>query len=237
MKLSHRALAAAIALATPALTHASLVTWQAPQTITGDSDVVTTGTLIVAGNLAQLFSPTTINGVNFQGVPLGGSGTVTTTAPSSLSSNYLTMLNSAFLVPADDTNVSITLAGLTVGNQYLVQFWVNNSGNSPSLGRFDFLTTISDDLGNSVSLYDGDNGIAAGPGNTNIDPLLGEYVIGTFTAAAGTQTFNFFSGEVPGVVNGVQLRNITGVAAVPEPGTALAGVMLAGLLGVRRRRA
>jgi len=30
---------------------------------------------------------------------------------------------------------------------------------------------------------------------------------------------------------------VTPMAAVPEPGTALAGLMVAGLLGLRRRRA
>lgn len=238
MKLSTKALAAAIVLATPALTQAALVTWQTPQTISGDSDVVTTGTLLYAFNLGEpTVTTATVNGVSFVAAGSSALGATTTTAPSLLSSNYFSLLNSAYVVAAD-TPLPVSLGGLTIGDTYLVQFWVNNSGNTPFNGRFDYFTTISDGLGNSVSLYDGDTGIGAGPGNTNLPPVLGQYVVGTFTADNLAQGFNFFSGEVNGVLNGFQLRNITNVApaAVPEPGTALAGVMLAGLVGLRRRR-
>src|SRR3982751_1109012 len=42
---------------------ASSITWSSPTTITGDTDVSTTGSLVAAFNFG--YSPTTVNGVTF----------------------------------------------------------------------------------------------------------------------------------------------------------------------------
>ena len=233
MKLTHM-LAAVALVALTFSAEAALVTWGAPQTISGDSDVVTTGTFIAAANFGPTgVSGTTINGVTFDPLPLIGGTTTTTSQP--LSSAYLTLLNSALLLSAD-TPVTVTLGGLTIGKNYLFQAWVNNSGRDFSLfSRGNFPTTLSDGLGNDVSLYAGDNGSGTGPGDSNLPSVLGEYVVGTFTADATFQNFFVSSAEIPGVINGFQFRQLA-PASVPEPGTALAGVMLAGCAGLRRRR-
>lgn len=235
MKL-HTFLATALLAGTALTSHAALVTWGAPTVISGDSDVVTTGTLFVAGNFGPVgVSGTTINGVTFDPVPISAPDGITTTTVTPLSASYLTLLNSALLLPAD-TTVTLTITGLTIGENYLFQAWVNNSGRDiPFFERGDFPTTISDGLGNEVSLYPGDNGNGTGPGDTNLPPVLGEYVTGTFTADATSQSFEFFSGEIPGVVNGIQVRSLS-AASVPEPGTALAGLAAAGVCGFSRRR-
>jgi MYXO-CTERM domain-containing protein len=222
--------------ASTALTaHAALVTWGAPTTISGDSDVVTTGTLHVAANFGPVgVSGTTINGVTFDPLPLPGGITTTTATP--LSSDYLTLLNSAALLSAD-TLFTLSVTGLTIGENYLFQAWVNNSGREvPFLSRGDFPVIVSDGLGNDVSLYPGDNGVGTGPGDSNLPSVLGQYVTGTFTADATSQLLDFLSEEISGVVNGLQVRQVA-PAAVPEPGTALAGLALVGLVGLRRRRA
>jgi hypothetical protein len=62
----------------------------------------------------------------------------------------------------------------------------------------------------------------------------GQFVIGTFTANATSQDVTYISGEVNGVVNGFQLRNVTPVvtpAGVPDTGGTLAMLGLA-LLGL-----
>jgi MYXO-CTERM domain-containing protein len=59
-------------------------------------------------------------------------------------------------------------------------------------------------------------------------------VIGTFTADATSQQIFYANGEINGWVNGFQLRQV--VSSVPEPGTALAGLVAVGLCAVRRRR-
>jgi MYXO-CTERM domain-containing protein len=226
-------LATALFAGTALTSHAALITWGAPTVISGDSDVVNTGTLFAAANFGPTgVAGTTINGVPFDPSALAGGTTTTTAQP--LSSDYLTLLNSALLLSADSV-ITATLTGLTVGENYLFQAWVNNSGREvPFLSRGDFPVIVSDGLGNDVSLYPGDNGVGTGPGDSNLPSVLGQYVIGTFTADATSQGINFLSEEISGVLNGFQVRQVP--ASVPEPGTALAGLALVGLLGVRRRR-
>jgi hypothetical protein len=223
-------------LATAASSHAALVTWGAPTTIAGDSDVSTVGVLEAASNLGPVgVASPTVNGVFFTGSGSASLGT-TTSSVLPLSADYQTLLNSAFILDADNT-LTLQLSGLTVGENYLFQVWVNNSDRDFSgFSRGDFSVIVSDDLGSEVELYAGDNGIGVGPGDTNLPPTLGQYVIGTFNADATLQNINFLSGEIDGVVNGFQLRRITASPAVPEPGTALAGLALVGFVSARRRR-
>lgn len=227
-------LAAVLLAAATTTTHAALITWGAPTAIAGDTDVSTSGTLITALNFGPVgVLGTTINGVTFDPSPF--SSGITTTTSQALSASYLTLLDSALLLPAD-TTLTAGFGGLTVGETYLFQAWVNNSGRNFSVfDRGDFPTTVSDTLGNSVDLYPGDNGIGVGQLDGNLPPAPGQYVIGTFTADSTVQNVQFRSEEIPGVLNGFQLRQLA-PAAVPEPGTALAGLALVGLCGTMRRR-
>jgi hypothetical protein len=251
-------LAALLGLIT-ASSDAAPVTWNAPTNIAGDSDVSTNGTLVAAYNFGDSGGnvlPTTVNGVTFQAFSIDGlSSTYTvgnftlknidtfeniaatpTTLSQSLSAPYTTLLTSAALLKADRV-ITLTMAGLVVGQMYEVQLWVNDSGQDPSF----FSTSVYDGEANGESLYPGDNGIGAGPNQSNLPPTPGQYVIGTFTANATSQDIEMISGEVNGIVNGVQLRTFTTnqPPAVPDSGTTLAllGMALAGLTLVVRRAA
>lgn len=226
----------AVFFTTVSTVSAAIITWGAATDIAGDSDVITTGTLVAAVNVGPTgVAPTTINGVPFSAFSSASLG-ITTTTSQALSSDYLTLLNSALRVQAD-VGFTLSMGGLTIGEHYLFQTWVNNSGRNFFAGRGDFPTSVGDGNGNEVELYPGDSGVGMGPGGSNIPPAPGQYVIGTFTADATFQAVDYFSGEIDGVVNGFQLRIAApAVAPIPEPGTALAGWMLLAMCGFARSR-
>lgn len=243
---------------------AAMINWGVPTDIAGDSDVSLNGTLVAAHN----FGPrdvvaTTVNGVTFQPFAIIGTSNVvtqgnftfstpdpgdpivpaTTGTWQALSADYTALLASAARLRADRGH-ELLISGLTAGESYEFQVWINNSDreNGPN---FLFETTVGDGLGNEVEVYAGDNGVAA-----NGPPVPGQYVIGTFTADAGTQVVTFSNGEIDGWVNGFQLRQQGGAPPPPPQGVpdggatlALLGLALPGLLwpqaraGRRRRRA
>ena len=233
-------LALAVASAT---SQAALVTWGAPTNIAGDSDVSTAGTLVGAINLGStgVTSPT-VNTVAFTGLAVSGSSVTSGNfnlafapgsglgdnstgsgfAPfASLSAPYRGLLGTAGFA-SGGSSVTLTMSSLTVGASYQFQFWTSYSGFIDVGG----LTTAT--AGSAVSLS---------PQATLNEGGLGQFALGTFTANAATQAITF-TGTNPFIgpqINGFQLRQLA-PPAVPEPGTALAGVMLAGLVGLRRRR-
>lgn len=242
------ALLGAITLvATAATGDAALITWGAAQNITGDSDVSTNGTLVDAFNVGTLSElSATVNGVTFAafGVPLAVTPTVTVgnytvsvsggnlgsqvnfgsaSAPfTSLSASYQSLLNQAAGAFPGST-LTLTMAGLTVGASYEFQWWANNS----------------DVIGNPVAATAG-NSVTLDVNVGNVAGSVGQYAIGTFLADSTSQQITF---SVPGnsvfdlpFMNAFQLRNVTPVAAVPEPGTVLAGLVLAGFCSTLRRR-
>jgi hypothetical protein len=234
-------------LATAASTHAALITWSAPTTISGDGDVSTTGTLVGAFNLGGtgVASPT-VNTVPFSGLVTSGTSvtsgdfnlaatalssdnfTGATFAPfASLSAPYRSLLGDAGT--STGPPLTLTISSLSVGVSYQFQFWTNFSG------FIDVLTLTTATAGASVTLHPQ---ISAGAGPLG-EGGLGQFAIGTFLADAPTQTITFTSDNsfFGPLINGFQLRQTAvAPAAVPEPGTALAGVALLGLCGLRRRR-
>lgn len=225
---------AVILLAGISLVPAATVSWSAPQGITGDSDVSTTGILVVAANFAG--SATTINGVNFSAYSGTISGVSDTfdlnpgsvfgfaaTPYNTLSSTYQALVNSGRYTDGA-TLETLNLTGLSIGQTYQVQFWVNDSrGASSGWSR-----TLQITAGTSTTLdYNVQN---QGGG-------LGQYVLGSFTANATTQSFDLLGGHPSGStsastqLNGFQLRNIT---VAPEPSVILLGG--AGLLVLLRRK-
>ena len=217
------------------------VTWNGPVTISGDTNVATDGTLVAAFNMngnaivvnsvtfasfTYPFMATTATSGNFTftespGHMLAESGFGSGNSPfGGLSANYQSLLGTA--VSTDDNNtLTLTISGLTGGQQYEFQWWLNDS-ISPNSG---FLTTAT--ATNSVSLDDN---------TTNAIGGVGQFVIGTFTAAPGGNETITFTGTDPTqapTINAFQLR------AVPEPSTMsillVGGVIIAGFK-IRRRR-
>jgi hypothetical protein len=184
-----------------------------------------------------------VNGVNFQAFPTTGgnggpalSGGVTfatsgaggvfesntggasPNAPfSNLPAGYQTILSS-YTVPLFGP-VTLTMSGLTLGGQYQFEFWSNNSNDMFSYG-------ITAAAGNSVTLAS-NNGHANGG--------LGEWVLGSFTADAATQSISFVGDGDGGFLNAFQLRQAA--AGVPDAGATLMllGLSLGGIAVLRWR--
>lgn len=219
----------------------SVINWGTPATISNDSDVRTDGALVAAFNMNG--PAVTVNGVPFASWTFPFMATTTSmgnftitespghllaqstssnSAPfTGLSSNYQTLLGTA--VSTDDNNtLTLTITGLTLGQTYEFQWWLNASqyaGGSPG-----FRTTASAPL--NVTLDDN---------TTNQFGGVGQTVAGTFFAGDVTEviTFNGADSTQAPTINAFQLR------AVPEPSTlallACGGILISSPL-VRRPR-
>ncbi|HXB58907.1 MAG TPA: hypothetical protein VNU95_05060 [Candidatus Acidoferrales bacterium] len=209
------------------------ITWQTPAFITGDSDVNTEGTLFgtwAPYNGAAASGGLVVNGVNFNAYPTlpgatdnfdngGGNGTYAT--PSTPDSNYNQLLNAgAFGNTGNPYTVSWN--GMTAGDDYLVEFWVNDGRNSTVNQRTETVTG-----GDSTSAFLDYGSGSSGPG---------QYIIGTFVAdASGDETLTLTPGAaIPSAqFNLLQVRDIT---PAPEPSTV--AILAAGvgviIFGLRR---
>ena len=217
----------------------SVLTWQTPTTISGDTDVNTLGSLVAAFNMAG--SAVTVNGVNFDQFSVPAQGTTvangnftfnespgffvpqtnlgSVSAPfANLSADYKTLLSSA-ISTSDNNALTLTISGLTLGRTYEFQWWLNAS-TFPNPG---FRTTAS--APNAVTLDDN---------TTDANGGVGQTVIGTFFAGSQSETITFAGIDINNAptINAFQLR------VIPEPATSalflLGGVAVSA--GVRRRR-
>jgi len=120
-------------------------------------------------------------------------------SPGTGDNNYDTILKAA--VYSGGASISLTWGGMTPGNSYLLEFWVQDGRNSTTAERSETLTGGANTSA-ALAYGFGDNG-------------PGQYVIGTFVAdGTGTQTItlNASSGADIGAsaqVNLMQLRNTT----------------------------
>ncbi len=239
-------LTAALTTLTPLLAQGAVITWGTAQNITGDSDVLTQGTAVLAENFGNATNATTtVNGVTFTKAPAfttGASGSNPlgpvyfnsggASAYDSFGDNYYTNFNA--LSPAyktllvgglyslGGTGFSVSsLQNLTLGQKYAVQIFVQDvRGFGQTVNAYDGANRT----GNSVTLLTGTNIV----GNYAAANGLGQYVIGTFTADATSQYLTF-NGN--GSVNGYQVRT----APVPEPASLALFTGVAGMVLIRRR--
>lgn len=224
--------------------NAADITWQTPTTIAGASDVSIVGTLVGTwgpgddwGGLNRSdYYP--VNGVAFAAYGSGPFGSWVSTSglddrygsygnPNTADSNYNYILQTA--IYSYSSTISLTWNGMTAGNIYELQFWVNDGRNSVTAERSE---TLTGGANTSAALFYGTGVGGTGPG---------QFIIGTFIAdITGTQTItlNALGGADIGAsaqINLLQLRDIT---PVPEPSTFAFvatgfGVMM---LGFRRKR-
>jgi hypothetical protein len=215
-------------LACSATASNAAIIFAAPQNITADTDVVTTGTLfqaLSAGNAA------TINGVPFldPGLPTGGQANPVTYTnlkfinldqinvnafapnPNVTGPAYANMMSAAMYGSAGPATIEIL--NLTPNTDYLVQLWVNDPRGT---GRTQEVASAG---GNSATmLFGGASGVS------------GQFITGTFTAgSSGSESFTLTGSTLP-QLNAIQIR------AVPEPGTSAIVLSSLAVLGFMRRR-
>ena len=139
------------------LAHAAPIVWGTPQTISGDSDVSTTGSLVYAYNVGPsptVSSTVTVNGVAFQPFPIINfpatnaftyESVTITESPNlllgydvssssgqygALSPAYRAVLDGGAGAGIPDT-ITVSLGGLSAGQQYLFQWWASNAASLP----------------------------------------------------------------------------------------------------------
>lgn len=238
----------ALTFSIPVAGEAAVTTWAPASNITGDTDISTAGSTVYAFNLGSADS-TTVNGVTFAAFPVTfNSGPVTvgnvtvreTLGPMSsypfgqssdapyttLSAAYQALLND-YLASGLVEAIEVTMAGLTIGQQYQIQAWSNIS-----------IAGSTDSDPNIVTLDSGAQNMQSN--TTDTAGGLGQYLLGTFTADSSMQVFTLSA--ISGTVGiGPYSRawpalNAFQVRAVPEPSSI---VLLAGgalsLLHRRRR--
>lgn len=232
---------------------AAPISWGVATTISGDSDVSTTGSLLYAYNFGSLsVAAATVNGVTFApfalpsstgpGIPVTVGDVSISESPgdllgdyifsgssapfANLSSSYRDLLKSG-ATGGESGTVTLLLGGLTPGHSYDFQWWSNDSSGVTPLWH-DTVATAT----NSVTLLG--NG---SPTNGSV----GQFAIGSFTADAATLSIMFDSVAGSGpfwpLINGFQVRDVS--SPVPEIDPAGIGSVLAlvtGALGLLERR-
>lgn len=219
--------------------NAATISWNTIQTATGlATDVVTTGTYFdsAAARPASQGSAITLNTVTFNPSTTGsgtftGSGITWTNLqsgsvngplnpPTAWDDGYEALANWQPYRQTTNANrqaITITLTGLTMNQQYLVQMWTGYWDGA------NYRTEFRDPSGNSSGFLN--------LGSTTGGTRDSQYVIGTFTAGATTQTI---LAEGNPAANGYAMPSFMQVRTIPEPSAALLGGL--GMLGLLRRR-
>lgn len=207
---------------------AAEIVWEGTGGISGSTDVNTEGAYFGSWAPADANAASfPVNGVTFKGVSdlpdfqttLGGgySGFGT---PSTPDGNYDSLLTSGAY--ADNGAATFGWDGMTPGNTYLVQIWVEDLRN---LG-----VTRSETFSGGSDVSPAVFFPADGTGN-------GNFAIGTFVAdASGAETITinpFSTGGASSQVNLVEVRDVT---SVPEPATGACLLLGLGCLAARRCR-
>ncbi len=205
--LAAAALAISMAALAPQPAAAATISWGTPTTVSGDTDVATTGAFICAytgggtggtvnGEIFTAGNSGTAWGANVTLTSFGSSyssfGGNTSSPWSGLSASYQSVLQcGAYGGAAAGT---VTLNNLTAGHSYIVQIWVNDS-RSGVTGR----TETTGGSGDAVTLtYN----------SLNAQGGVGQYSIGYFVADSTSQSFTLTpnsSGSVQ--LNALSLRD------------------------------
>jgi hypothetical protein len=205
MKPIHQLLLAGLAL--PMVAHAAPVTWGSVQTITGASDIISTGVTSLAGadfGIATGTTTTVNNGsvdIEFKSLNSGQSAALsngitvavsvdwinfgTNGGISGISGTFGAILDRNLGVEPPDSpaTATITLSELSNGTEYQIQFFADSTGSN----------------GQNIS------------GSATMNSLPGQFVVGTFTADGTTQELSVTttSGGF-GVANALTISTVVG---------------------------
>ena len=233
------------AYAGTASTNMASVNWQAVRAVADSIDVDSNGVTVLAAYWSGSAGSRTVNGVTFTdsgGYTQSQNGITVTATGSSLALmpggdtsasggffnstdralqgagpdgySYAALLGSGVYGSGAGAAINLTLSGLTTGHQYRVQFWTDDARYTN--GASETLSASTSDT--NIPTLNRRNAISPA-GVSCYNRNGGTYVIGTFTAASGTQTFTVkdTSGSGP-QINDFQLRDVTGLtisAAAP----------------------
>ena len=165
----------------------------------------------------------------------GNTFTTPSLAPTFHSDGTVTFAGSPTFTSSNPNNQTpVDLAqtvGLTVGNTYVLDFWVSGEANTSGFGNAGVFQLF---IGGS-NVFLTDPGTAANPGG--ITGAFARYTV-TFTADNALEPITFRNyGHVCGSCTELVLDDLGLHAAVPEPGTlSLAALAALGMAGLRRRR-
>jgi hypothetical protein len=216
MKTTLLCVSAAALLAAVAQAQNENVTWDLPITITqlGTPDVSTLG-LYFGSWAPQDGSANTlpVNGVTFQGFSdlpdLTPGATLDNgyngfASPGTDDSNYNALLQYGRF-SNETTPTTFSWGGMTPGDTYEIQLWVNDGRNSTVNQRTETITG-----GDSTS-----DALAYGSGSDG----PGQYIIGTFVAdSSGSETLTLTPGDASPSAQ-INLFQVRDISAVPEPST------------------
>ena len=219
------------------------ITWGTPTTISGTSDVSTAGTFVGSwgpgddwgGTMRSDYYP--VNGVTFAAYGSGPFASFISNPglddrygsyanPNTADPNYNYLLQTAIYSYGEA--ISLTWGGMTPGDTYQLEFWVNDGRNSTVDERSETLTG-----GTNTSAA-----LAYGTGPNGTGP--GQFIIGTFVADSTGQetlTLNPSGGADIGASAQINLLQLRDIISVPEPSTIAFFVAGIGMLlcGLRRK--
>jgi hypothetical protein len=210
----------ALLILVPVTLHCATITWGPATTISGDGDVINTGTLAYSYDFTSAW---TVNGVSFTALPLIDSGTnlyapafsYTDSSAFTSGANPFAALSGAYkniltgaayaLGGGSPPIVPVSLEHLSISHQYAVQVWVDDP-RGPYNTRYETITSAG---GNTNTLKFSTNTLTFAGG-------LGQFTVGTFTADATNQIFTLTGDPVNFVteLNALQVRDL-GVQALP----------------------
>ena len=238
----------ALLLLSAARSHAVFgINWGTPATISADSDVLNTNSLLYAYTFGDTSVPSaTVNGVTFASFAAANAGagpatvgnvTLTmssdtfhssntaagsaSTPFSSLPADYQGLLQSGVADNAGNA-ITVSLGGLSSGTTYTIEVWTNDSTGT-------LTSSTGNPSENDGTSIQGLNTKTLDVNSTNATGGVGQYVVGT---VANFTSINFFltasSGEKPEIA-ALEVRY------APEPAT-FGLLSLGGALLVSRRR-
>jgi Cadherin domain len=174
--------------------HGAPIIWGSATDVATTADVATTGAFVEAFNLSSRAADTstvTVNGITFTGLtspsPLTNAGAA---ASAHLNGNtsgdvgYNSLLNTAAFGGGASTSITVGGGNLINGRDYLIQVWYVEER-----------TTGAPALNTRQMIYGSPGGSTVTVGGTA--GLLGQYVIGTFTADGPNQTLTLATPGAP----------------------------------------